>query len=183
MVGLTMPITVFRVCRMKYYNGRNGDECIGGGEYIAQHGFGGEIFNFRPFEGYMFGYVQPPGRGDYNARKIQIEKLGAARKVSFIDGVTVVWVARKPNVGGTYVVGWYDGATVFREWHEPPQGSNRTYNNEPLGYYAKAKQKNCVLLPVEKRTFQILRGKSCMGQANIWYPGAIFEQQLMRFID
>jgi hypothetical protein len=177
-----MPTVVFRVCWMNYYNGLNGDKCVGGGKYIDQYGFGGEIFNFRPFKGYMYGCVQPPGRGDYNARKIHIEKLGAASKASFIDGVTVVYVARKPNVGGTYVVGWHDDATIFREWHEPPQKSNRIYNNEPQGYYAKAKQKNCVLLPVEKRSFQIPRGKGRMGQANIWYPAEGFEQRLMQFI-
>jgi hypothetical protein len=130
----------------------------------------------------MYGYVQPPGKGDFNSRKIRIERLGASRHDDLIEGVQMVWVARKPNVGGTDVVGNYSDATVVQEWHEPPQGSNRTSSNELLGYFAKAKQENCVLLPVEKRTFQIPRGKDYMGQANIWYPAEGFEQQLMQFI-
>ncbi len=173
---------VFRVGWMQSYNSLDGDEIVGGGEFIAEHGFGGEIFNFRPFEGYMYGCVQPPGRGDYNARKIHIEKLGARKNDPSADGLLVAWAARNPYLGGTYVVGWYKDATVFREWHEPPRGSNRTYNNEPMGYYAKAKHKNCVLLPVEKRSFQIPRGKGSIGMANIWYPDAEFEQRFMQFI-
>jgi len=177
-----MPIIVFRVGWMQSYNGLDGDEIVGGGEYIAQHGFGGEIFNFRPFKGYMYGYAQPPGKGDYNKRKIRIERLGALRNGDSIEGVTVVWVARKPKVGGTYVVGWHDAATVFREWHEPPQGSNRTYNNEPLGYFATAAEENCFLLPVARRIFPVPAGKGGIGQANLWYPDAEFEQRLMQFI-
>lgn len=132
--------------------------------------------------GYMYGYVQPPGRGDFNSRKIRIEKLGASRHDDSIEGIKVVWVARDPDGGGTYVVGWYDDATVFRKWQEPPQGSNRTYKKEPLGYYANAKQKNCVLLPVKERSFQILRGKGRMGQANICYLSAEFERRFMKYI-
>lgn len=177
-----MPMIIFRVGWMQLYNGLDGEPIIGGGDFIRQHGYGGEIFNLRPFKGYMYGYVQPPGRGDYNKRKIRIERLGSSHDGDSSEGVTVVWVARKPNVGGTYVVGWYNDATVFREWHEPQQGSNRTYNNEPLGYYAKAKQKNCILLPVEKRTLQIPRGKGRLGQANIWYPDEGFEQRFTQFI-
>lgn len=133
----------------------------------------------------MYGYVQPPrGRGgvDFNAAKIHIERLGVPRNALSIDGILVAWVARNPNGGGTYVAGWYDDATIFRYWQEPPQGSNRTFNNEPLGYYVKAKEKNCVLLPIEKRTLQIARGKGYMGQANIWYPDEGFERRLIQLI-
>jgi len=79
----------------------------------------------------------------------------------------VVWVAQNPNSGGTFVVGWYANATVFRKWQEPPQGSERTYHNEPLGYYAKAEEKSCVLLPVIERMCHVPTGKGGMGQANI----------------
>jgi len=81
-----MPTIVFRVCWMNCYNGLNSDKCVGGGQYIGQHGFGGEIFNFRPFRGYMYGYVQPPGRGNFNARKIHIEKLGIVKKPHLLTG-------------------------------------------------------------------------------------------------
>jgi hypothetical protein len=182
MVELLMPSIVFRVCWMQLYDGLNGDECVGGGQYIEQHDFGGEIFNFRPYKGSMYGYVQPPGRGHFNDRKIRIERLGARKNDQSIDGILVAWAARNPYLGGTYVVGWYKDAAIFRSWQEPPQGSNRTYKKEPLGYYSKAKQNNCVLLPVEKRLFQIPRGRGYMGMANMWYPGAEFEQQLMLFI-
>lgn len=177
-----MPSIVFRVCWMQLYDGLNGDECVGGGQYIEQQGFGGEIFNFRHYKRNLYGYVQPPGRGHFNDRKIRIERLGARKNDQSIDGILVAWAARNPYLGGTYVVGWYKDATVFRCWHEPPQGSNRAYNGQPLGYYATAVEESGLLLTVERRILPVPTGKGGIGQANMWYPDAEFEQRLMNFI-
>jgi hypothetical protein len=92
------------------------------------------------------------------------------------------WVARNPNGGGTYVVDWYDDAAVFRNYQESPQGSNRVYKGQPLGYYATTVKENCLLLPVERRIFPVPTGNAGIGRANLWYPNAEFEQRLMQLI-
>ena len=191
------PLLLMNVGWMTKYEGLGDDELTGGGAYVVANGYGGEIFNFVSFEGFMYGYVQPPGRKQipYNRRIIRIERLGASANSSFVDGVLVAWAARKPEGGGTYLVGWYQNATVFRKWQKPPEGSMREFQGEPLGYYVKAKEGDCVLLDSAGRTLQlprasapINRGKGGIGQANVWFadsrkPNDIkFRQDLKGFV-
>ena len=170
-------VIIFNVGWMTYYRGLEEDEIERGGAYITDHGYGGEIYNFLPFNGFMYGYVQPPGRKEipYNKRIIRIERLGVSKHASSIDGILVVWVATSPD-GGSLVVGWYKEATVFRFCQHFPDGLNRTVGEDDFGFYAKAKEQNCILLPVRERTLQAPRatavenrGKGGIGQANVWY--------------
>lgn len=171
-------ILVLNVGWMKNYKGLEDDQLTDGGAYVGEHGWGGEIFNFLPFEGSMYGYVQPPGRKEipYNSRIIHIERLLASREaVSFVDGVLVAWAARKPE-GGTYLVGWYRDAVIFRQWQRPPEGSMRQFRGESLGYYVRAREEDCILLAQDKRTLRVPRagdpdnlGKGGIGQANLWF--------------
>jgi len=170
-------LLVLNVGWMTKYKGLENDELTDGGAYVGEHGYGGEIFNFAPFQGSMYGYVQPPGKKQipYNSRIIRIERLEASVNSSFVDGVHVAWAARKPG-GGTYLVGWYKNATVFREWQKPPEGSMREFRGELLGHYVRAKEDDCVLLDVEQRTLRVPRasdlvnrGKGGLGQANLWF--------------
>ena len=171
------PLLVLNVGWMKKYKGLEDDELTDGGAYVGEHGWGGEILNFLPFQGALYGYVQPPGKKQvpFNSRIIRIERLGASAISSFVDGVLVAWAARKP-AGGTYLIGWYQNATVFREWQKPPEGSMRMFQGEPLGYYVRAKEDDCVLLNPEQRTLRVPRasdpvnrGKGGIGQANLWF--------------
>ena len=73
-------------------------------------------------------------------------------------------------------MGWYKEATVFRFCQHFPDGLNRTVGEDDFGFYAKAKEQNCILLPVRERTLQAPRatavenrGKGGIGQANVWY--------------
>jgi hypothetical protein len=172
------PLLVLNVGWMKNYKGLKDDQLTNGGAYVREHGWGGEIFNFLPFEGFMYGCVQPPGRKEipYNSRIIHIERLRASREAaSFVDGVLVAWVARKPE-GGTYLVGWYRDAVVFRQWQKPPEGSRRQFRGESLGYYVRAREEDCILLAQDERTLRVPRagdpenlGKGGIGQANLWF--------------
>jgi len=190
------PILVLNVGWMTKYKGLNDDELTDGGAYVGEHGYGGEIFNFAPFQGHMYGYVQPPGRKQipYNSRIIRIERLGASVNSSFVDGVLVAWAAKKPG-GGTYLVGWYQNATVFRKWQKPPEGSIRMFRGRLLGYYVRAREGESILLKPEERTLRIPRasasvniGKGGIGQANLWFtdrgkPNDLkFRQDLKHFI-
>lgn len=171
------PLLVLNVGWMERYKGLEDDHLSDGGAYVGEHGWGGEIFNFLPFEGFMYGFVQPPGRKEvpYNSRIIRIERLGASRKALFVDGVLVAWAARKPG-GGTYLVGWYRDAVVFRQWQKPQQGSKREFRGKPLGYYVRAREEDCILLVPVERTLSVPRardpenlGKGGIGQANLWF--------------
>lgn len=124
---------------MKNYKGLKNDSLKHGGKNPEKLGYGGEIFNFLPYKGYMFGYVQPP------KDLINFERLGASEQDDLITKVLAIWTAKSPN-RGTVIVGWFKNATVYREWQPPPKNSKRTYKREQMGYYIKAKEKNCNLL-------------------------------------
>jgi hypothetical protein len=164
---------------MKDYKGLENDKITSGGAYVQEHGYGHEIFNFLPYNGYMYGYVQPNG-------KIRIDRLGASKQDESVDDVLAVWVSRSP-MGGTFIVGWYKNATVYRNLQSAPENSNRKYKEEELGYFIKAKKENCTLLSMDKRVFKIPRGEGGMGQSNIWFadkPEHIsFKQDVLDFIN
>jgi hypothetical protein len=155
----------FNVGWMKKYQGITGDDAIqGGGKYVSKNKFGHEIYNFADHNGRYYGYVQPsPGN------TINIDRLGAHPSDEWIDDVLVVWVSTAPE-GGSVIVGWYENARIYRYYQDAPRGSKRIYKGERCGYYCTADATNCVLLPVDSRTFSIpRRHKGGMGQSNVWY--------------
>lgn len=81
-----------------------------------------------------------------------------------LQNVLVVFVARNPESGGQFIVGWYKNATVYRY----EQNSNLKARHQ-LGYFLEAPVGNGVLLPKRRRSFIVPRGKGGFGQANICY--------------
>lgn len=155
---------------MKNYRGLDGDTIKGGGSFVGSHGYGFEIFNFQPFQGRMYGYVERPS--------IALERLGARPSADSVSGVLTVWVATNPWSGGRYIVGWYNDATVYRRAQNPPPGVNRKippnialprHQGVDVPYFVSAKEQDCVLIPESQRDFRIPTGEGGMGQANIWY--------------
>jgi len=156
---------------MNRYQGQTAnDQITGGGAFVKQHGYGHEIFNFQPFEGRVFGYVQPPGTAynDQPGSGINLNRLGAASDDDLLTGVIAVWVATSPH-GRSFIVGWYNNATIYRRWQSPPGEANRRYEGSEFGYYVTAASSDANLLPPDERIFQVPRGQGGMGQANIWY--------------
>lgn len=165
------PVIFLRVAWMTRYQGiAGGDSPVGGGAYVAEHGFGHEIYNFQPFDGSVYGYAQPPGRKDkWSDAKINLTRLGAGSDDKSVSDVLAVWVSTAPT-GGAFVVGWYGNATVYREWQPPPTGSNRRYKETDCGYYVTAKREDAVLLTPDERTLSVpQQEKGGFGQSNIWY--------------
>ncbi|MDP1551935.1 MAG: hypothetical protein Q8M06_02835, partial [Methanobacteriaceae archaeon] len=145
---------------MKNYQGlKKGDTINGGGSYVAEMGYGHEILNFLPKNGYCFGYVQSPS--------IKIDRIGFSDNKNFIEGVLAIWVATDPS-GGTYIVGWYKNATIYRQYQHDPD-LNRIYDGDELAYNIKANSDDCNLITPDKRVFMLPRGKRGLGRANIWY--------------
>jgi len=147
---------------MDGYQGIVDDQMQGGGKHIEKHGWGGEMFNFKPSKKRMFGYGQVGGQ-------INLNRLGAKKIDKAIDNITIVWVAKKPFSGGNYIVGWYKNATVYRNEQSPEKNSNRAWNDYEIGYFVTAKEEDAKLLTRDERIVQIPRGKGGMGQRNIWY--------------
>ena len=149
---------------MKNYQGFSEDKIIGGGSFVAEKGYGHEIYNFLPEQGKVFGYVQPV----IPHNTIKIERIGATPQDSSISNVLAVWVSKSPS-GGVYIVGWYKNATIFKDIQRPSTKTKREHQGEIFGYYVRAKETDCTLLSLDKRTFQVPRGKGGMGQSNVWY--------------
>jgi MoxR-like ATPase len=118
------------------------------------------MFNFQPVNGRCYGY------GETGTKQVNLSRLGAAPEQDRLDGVTVVWVSRSPE-HGPVIVGWYQNATLFRDYQELPEGAGREHDGTPIGFYAAASAEDCVLLPEDARKFSIPRGKGGMGQS--WY--------------
>lgn len=191
---MSEKLVIFNIGWMKKYEGLQADSIESTAEYINQKNIGLEIYNFLPINGTMYGFVQPSGRANYTDRQIKIERIGQINKSeSLIDGVLVAWVARHPEKGGSFLVGWYKNATVYRYYQQIAVNNDRIINSEAIGYYTKAKDTDCVLLTMEERILEIPRAKNTidggMGQSNIWYANSgkindvTFRQQLLAFIN
>jgi len=176
-------IIFFNIAWMKYYQGVTREDAPkNGGDFIEQNEYGYEIFNFLTFNDRMYGYVQPSGTGNYLERKINIDRLDAPKQDS-VDDVLSVWVAKNPGKGGTWVIGWYENSTVYRNYQEAPPNSNRIFKDANFGYRVTAKSEGCVCLPIEKRTLQVPRAKQVeggVGQSNIWYADSQ-ENKILEF--
>jgi hypothetical protein len=175
------PIIYFNIGWMAAYAGHSNDPISGGHQYLAEHAFGGEAFNFLPdADGVVRGCRPGSNKG------LRIERLGAQDKaVSYVDGVTVVWMAREPKGGRTLVVGWYRNARVYRDAEPAPQ-PRLMPNGEVIPVTAQAQATDAVLLPPTARTFRIESRRTAdvgFGQSPAWYGGSEVDNLVRAYID
>ena len=138
----------------------------GGGAYVDKYGKGFEMCNFLSYRGKVYGYVRPPGGG-----QIKIERLGAGRNDLSVSNVTVIWTAKRPEVG-TVVIGWYKDATVYREFKEFRSSFPQKKKHHIEGYRIETLENNARLLPIDQRALDVPKAgsvKGGMGQSNVWY--------------
>ena len=97
---------------MTHYQGINkSDQIQGGGAYNNENKH--ETYNFKKvINGYCYGYVEPPKDTYINLSRID---NSINNELLSIEDVLVVWTATRPDIGGTYIIGWYKHATVFRQ--------------------------------------------------------------------
>ncbi|HEX4232132.1 MAG TPA: HNH endonuclease [Bryobacteraceae bacterium] len=95
---------------MLRYQGADNDPISNGGSYPKTFGHveAGEIFNFLPWKGRMYGYAFA------QKHHIDTRNLGAVEKGLPAYNATVVFTASAPG-GGTRIVGCYQNATVYAE--------------------------------------------------------------------
>lgn len=176
---------------MKDYRGlEDGDQIVGGGNYVRQNGLGHEIFNFQPIGSKMFGFVEPKTTSASAGRNsLHIEKIDKSySNKDQIDGVLVVWTASRPNAKGNFIVGWYKNATIYRN---EQFNIKREFKGEKYGYFITADEKDCTLLPEDFRTKEVYRatskGEGWMGQSNIWYAShpdvTDYRQEVFEYIN
>ena len=186
--GVPMNMILFRIGWMECYEGLDDEGIHGGGRFVDKHKWGGEVFNFRHFNGKVYGFVH-----QRKGNTININRLGATDADDYVASVLVIWVARKPgSKGGSYIVGWYTNATVYREWQDAPPGSERHVpDRENISYNITALAADAILLPPEERSFPVpqqRRGQYGMGKINIRYADGdgddvrLFRQQVLKYI-
>lgn len=173
-----MSILFCKISAMKYYKGvvQGFDEPHNGGSYVLEHGQGNEQNNFSTVEfedgEFCLGFVETKSSRSDKRNELHIENIHGCelfRNEPCVDDVLVVWCATiKPNE--TAIVGWYDHATVYRQyqWVDFDDGGDQEYN-------VIARKEDCVLLPVPERTVHIWQAPVArkrtygFGQSMVWY--------------
>lgn len=184
-------IVFCNIAWMKWYQGvREDDEPQTGGAYVKKYHDAGEAINFQPFtvtpadggpESICYlGSYETKMQGE-TIRRTRIERIRGCvlrRTQDYAEHVTVVWCARHPDDSvGTCVVGWYEDATVWRDYQILPIDEEDGSSWERW-FNIQAPADKGVLLPVKERKeprWRVPRHKAGastpfgFGQANIWY--------------
>lgn len=156
------PLLFVNIGWMLDYAGiRKNDPITGGFGYFKDHDFGHEAWNFAPHRGRLLGYI--PG-----SRGVNLRNLGGVAGAESVEGVTVVWIARHPSTGKTFVVGWYVNATV----HADLRFVHRSADHN-VEYRIEAPEAGHKLLLPDQRAFEIptKKEKGNLGQSPVWYGG------------
>lgn len=170
---------------MSNYDGIFGkpDKIVGGGKYVQENEHGHEACNFTKWpNGKVYGHVETI-KGE-NDRSLNLSMLGANEIDDFIEGVDVVWVATNPVLGGSYIIGWYKNARVYRKrqsFKNPPTKQHKLDKID--SYRIEADFSDTVLLPIHERKITVKRGKDWLGQANWWYPESKNNLEVIKFLN
>lgn len=151
---MDIDINTMFICRIAWMEKYQGiEDSIGGtAKFLQENGWGYEGYNFLPYEGKMYGYVQPPPKNkQYFKPKISIENLGASAVCDSVSNVFIVWVAKESINESNKVVGYYKNATVLRKI-DRLIFSKRLYPDNILQTYRMyANESDCRLLNMSER--------------------------------
>ena len=102
---------------MKYDGDEPGDSLPGGTDFVVEHGYGHELFNFRVDDGKYYGYFPKGGTCDIwrIAKNAGEEVKKDDQNRHYIDGVLVIFTASRKTASGTrrVIVGHYNATTVY----------------------------------------------------------------------
>lgn len=180
------PLLIFRIGWMDTYQGI--DEIHGGGSYVAEHGEGGEMWNFREEGGRFYGYVMTKNFAGIDLSRIIPDKEWI--EGDELSGIDIAFISRSPEANvGQVVIGWYKNATIFHKEYRKRRGSKKHGDWDNIDYLCEVSSENGMLLKLSDRTFQMPRGKGFPGQSNIWYENkknidvTQFKRQLRKLIN
>ena len=140
-----MKVVFCKITSMKYYKGPSADDPPSkGGSWVKANGMGHEAWNFLQVEEngqhLCYGFVEPKSnRGNRNT--IHVENItGKAedKSVDCIEDVLVIW-CETTDRDVVAVVGWYKGATIYRDLQDVMRGDMES------SYIVVAEAPNCVL--------------------------------------
>ena len=174
------PLIYFNIGWMSAYAGHANDPISGGHQYLAHNKVGGESFNFlADADGVVRGCRPGSDKG------LRIERLDlGAKSADYLDGVTVVWMAREPRGGRTLIVGWYLNARVYRS-ATPAPVPRFLPNGGVVPVTAETRAADAVLLPAEARNFQIASRRTSeigFGQSPTWYGDESVDARVRAYI-
>jgi hypothetical protein len=161
----------------KYEGNIDEDPIKNGGSYIKQNKFGHEIYNYLNCNNKYYGYTQIPGK------QLKLNRIDKENNRDYIDGVRIIFVAKKPKEGGEYIVSWYNNAKAYQNKQKCPvdrinkidQDLNNTKTKiEAVGndfdYWFETNTENGVILPEDKRNFKLSKyEEGGLGKSNILY--------------
>lgn len=185
-----MRVLFCNITWMDYYKGivPGVDEPHDGGSYVKETNDAHEKYNFDPVEivkddylptgYYCLGFVETKStKGGRN--QLHIENICGCQslgKEEEVEDVLVIYCAKHPFHKFTSVVGWYQHATVYRNYciqEFPSDDEGGVYEQ---WYNAIAKKDDCVLLPRTSRRiteWNVPRRQSGasygFGQSNVWF--------------
>lgn len=194
---------------MSYYKGNvdGDDKPQGGGSYVSETSDAHEKYNFEAvdlkfedeaFEDgkYCLGFVETKSTNGETSNQLKIEKISGCegcKKEAAVEDVTVVYCARYPfsDKRETVVVGWYQHATVYRNYEFQDFCDKQGNVLDTQAFNAIAKKEDCVLLPTGVRrrgntwTVPRKKGKTVpygFGQSNVWYANDSDNEKLEAFL-
>ena len=173
-----MKILFCKISCMKYYKGVCDEDIpYNGGSFVDENGYGHEENNFNAVEdenGNLFclGFVETKSTSAGKVNELHIEKITECshlKNEEFAEDVLVIWCATT-NLNETSIVGWYNHATVYRNY------CSATVNGYEKTFNIIAEKKDCVLIPyTERHMFKwqapVSKKKGFgFGQSLVWYP-------------
>lgn len=173
-----MKVLFCKISCMKYYKGAcDKDIPYNGGSYVEENGYGHEEHNFNAVtyengDCLCLGFVETKSSRYGKRNELHIERIAECahlKNEDFAEDVLVIWCATT-DLNETSIVGWYNHATVYRN-----------YQNETVGKYNQsyniiAAKEDCVLLPKGDRHIYKWQAKVAkkngfgFGQSMIWFP-------------
>lgn len=172
---MEQPLVFVNVGWMVSYQGVNNDPTLGGHGWLKNHDYGHEAWNFLSVKGELYGYVPRSAR-------INLKRLGANSKDEMIAGVTVVWIARNPRDGGTYIAGWYRNALIHKESNHLKVARS---SKQVVEYQIQAPASEARLLNPDQRILRVptAKVKGNLGQSPVWYGNPDFLMRVREYLE
>jgi hypothetical protein len=124
-----------------------GDALVGDHAFLQKNGWGAERYNFLPVpDGGYAGYVRPVGPTD------------AVPNPREKDGWLVIYVSKRKNRPGLYIVGWFENATFLPDYRDRPEyeiGDEFPLTPDNTKFHYVAVAKNAFRVPEELRDVKI----------------------------
>ena len=174
----SMKVLFCKISCINFYKGAcDLDIPYNGGSFVKENGYGHEENNFNAVideEGndICLGFVETKTSCSGKSNELHIERIPECeylKKDDFVEDVLVIWCATT-SLNETSIVGWYNHATVYRNYCSCDiEGYEQVFN-------IVADKNDCVLIPHTYRhelrwNAPVAKKKGFgFGQSLVWFP-------------